>query len=114
MHELSITQNILEIALRHAEQAGAREIKGIDILIGRYSSFVDDSIQFYWDIIAKGTIAENAVLHFQRVPVEFTCQDCGAVYEPQEDDFACPRCLSPRVRVTRGEELRVESIEVET
>ncbi len=113
MHELSITQNILEIALRHAGQAGAQEIKQINILIGKFSSYVDDSIQFYWQIIAKGTIAEHAVLHFERVPVEFTCQDCGMKYEPQEETFACPGCLSPRVRLTRGEELRVESIEVE-
>lgn len=113
MHELPVTQSILEIALRHAEQAGAKEIKQINLLIGQYASLVDDSIQFYWQIIAEGTIAQNAVLHFERVPVEFTCQDCGAVYQPQEDTFACPQCLSPRVRVTRGEELRVESIEIE-
>lgn len=113
MHELPVTQNILEIALRHAEQAGAKEIKQINLLIGQYASLVDDSIQFYWQIIAEGTIAQNAVLHFERVPVEFICQDCGAVYRPQEDTFACPQCLSPRVRVTRGEELRVESIEIE-
>lgn len=113
MHELPVTQSILEIALRHAEQAGAKEIKQINLLIGQYASLVDDSIQFYWQIIAEGTIAQNAVLHFERVPVEFTCQDCGAVYHPQEDTFACPQCLSPRVRVTRGAELRVESIEIE-
>lgn len=113
MHELPITQSILEIALRHAEQAGAKEIKQINIRIGKLSSYVDDSIQFYWSIIAEGTIAQNAILHFERVPVEFTCQDCGATYEPQEDTFLCPQCLSPRVRVTRGEELRVESIEIE-
>lgn len=113
MHELPVTQSILEIALRHAEQAGAKEIKQINLLIGQYASLVDDSIQFYWQIIAEGTIAQNAVLHFERVPVEFTCQDCGAVYRPQEDTFACPQCLSPRVRVTRGAELRVESIEIE-
>ncbi|MCS7011550.1 MAG: hydrogenase maturation nickel metallochaperone HypA [Anaerolineales bacterium] len=113
MHELPITQNILEIALRHAEQAGAKEIKQINIVIGKFSAFVDDSIQFYWSIIAQGTIAQNAVLHFERVPVEFTCLDCGTTYEPQEDAFACPHCLSPRIKITRGEELRVESIEIE-
>lgn len=113
MHELSITQSILEIALRYAEQANAKEIKHINLLIGKLSSYVDDSIQFYWSIIAEGTIAQNAVLHFERVPIEFTCQDCGATYEPQGDTFTCPKCLSPHIRVTRGEELRVESIEIE-
>ncbi len=113
MHELSITESILAIALRHAEQAGAKRIASINLLIGKFSSVVDDSVQFYWDVIAQGTIAQGAKLNFQRIPAEMTCRDCGHAFEPNDQTFNCPQCLSPRVRISKGEELRVESIDIE-
>jgi hydrogenase nickel incorporation protein HypA/HybF len=113
MHELAVTQSILDISLRHAQKGDAKRIVSINLVIGRFSSIVDDSVQFYWDMIAEGTIAQGAQLHFDRVPAEMTCQDCGHVFEPTDETFACPKCLSPKVRLTKGDELRVESIDVE-
>ena len=113
MHELSITQSILDISLKHAEAANAARIVNIHLVIGKFSSVVDDSVQFYWDMIADGTIAKGALLHFARVPAELTCRDCGFVFEPDDTTFECPHCLSPRVKISKGEELRVESIDVE-
>ena len=95
MHELPITQSILDISIRYAQEAKAKRISVINIVIGEFSSFVDDSVQFYWDILAKETIAEGAVLYFERVKSEMTCLDCGTVFEPSEDSFACPQCSKP-------------------
>jgi len=113
MHELAVTQNILDICQRHAQQAGAAKIKDINLVIGQFSSIVDDSVQFYWDMIAEGTIAQGAVLHFNRIPGEMTCGACGQVFHPTDRDFLCPACGSNHVRITKGEEFRVESIDVE-
>ena len=113
MHELAVTQGILDISLRHAEQAHARRIVDINLVIGQFSSIVDDSVQFYWDIIAKDTIAEGAVLRFNRIPGEMTCGTCGHTFQPNDETFACPSCSSPKVRITKGEEFQVESIDVE-
>jgi hypothetical protein len=57
MHELPVTESILDIAVKHARQANAQRIADIYLVIGQLSSIVDDSIQFYWDIIAKDTLA---------------------------------------------------------
>jgi hydrogenase nickel incorporation protein HypA/HybF len=113
MHELAVTQSILDISLRHAEKVNANRIVTINLVIGRFSSIVDDSVQFYWDMIAEGTIAQGALLHFERIPAEMTCQDCGLAFEPTDETFSCPNCQSPKVRITKGEELSVESIDVE-
>jgi hydrogenase nickel incorporation protein HypA/HybF len=113
MHELSVTESILEIALRHARQAGAGRITGIYLVVGQLSSLVDDSVQFYWDLIAKGTPAEGARLHFRRVPAELLCLECGRRYQPGQDDLACPTCGSPQVKVAAGEEFYLEAIDVE-
>ena len=48
MHELAVTQSILDIALRHAERVGAQRILSINLVIGELTGFVDDSIQFYF------------------------------------------------------------------
>jgi hydrogenase nickel incorporation protein HypA/HybF len=113
MHELAVTQSILDIALRHANEAGAKRITDINLVVGQFSSIVDDSVQFYWDIIAKETIAYGATLHFNRIPGEMTCSDCGNTFRPTDETFECPNCSSVLVRITKGEEFRVDSIDVE-
>ena len=113
MHELPVTESILEISLRHGRDAGAKRITDLHLVIGQLASIVDDSVQFYWDIISKGTLAEGAVLHFRRIPAEMLCKDCGTRYQPSGDDFACPQCGGIHVKITAGEEFYLESIDVE-
>lgn len=113
VHELPITQGILEIVLEHATRAGAARVTDIHVVLGELSSYVDDSIEFYWEIISRGTAAERARLHFERVPLRFECGDCGERFLPQGATFACPACGGERVRVEGGDELRVEAIDVE-
>ena len=115
MHELSITQSILEIALRHGEQAQASKITALNLVIGQLSSVVDDSVQFYWDMIAEGTLAEGALLHFKRLPARLECLDCGQIYTLEGSQLdGCPACESMKVKVIAGKDFRLESIEVET
>jgi hydrogenase nickel incorporation protein HypA/HybF len=73
MHELSVTESILEISLRHAQEASAKRITNLYLVIGQLASIIDDSVQFYWDIISKGTIADGATLHFRRLPAKLIC-----------------------------------------
>ena len=111
MHELSITQNILEISLRHA--GNAKKICGIHLVIGEFSSIVDDSVQFYWDLITEDTPAQGAQLYFRRVPAELKCLDCQTSYPLNGHDLACPNCQSAHVEVVAGTEFMVEAIDVE-
>ncbi len=114
MHELAFTESILDIARRHAEEAGAVRVKRLHILLGALSSFVDDSVRFYWDFIAKGTICEGAELHFERVPARLSCLDCGREYLLTQEMTPCPGCGSFRVQISGGDESRIESMDVET
>lgn len=114
MHELAVTQSILEIALRHAEEAGASKITDLYLVIGRLSSIVDDSVQFYWEMIAEGTPAAGSQLHFKRLSLEIACLDCQNRYSPDDEDLACPKCGSTNVSVVSGEEFYLEAIDVES
>jgi hydrogenase nickel incorporation protein HypA/HybF len=113
MHELSITENILEIAVRHGNQANATRITDLYLVIGQLSSVIDDSVQFYWDMISKDTIAEGAHLHFRRIPTKLLCLQCKGEYEPTEADLACPTCGSHKIQVIAGDEFFMEAIEIE-
>ena len=114
MHELSVTESLLEIALRHGKSANASRITDLFLVIGQMSSIVDDSVQFYWDIVARDTLAEGAQLHFQRIPTHIRCQDCNSSFEPAGDDLACPDCSSTHIDITTGDEFFLEAINVET
>ncbi len=112
MHELPITQHILEIVLRHAEAARAACITDIYLVIGQLSSYVNESIQFYWDVLCRGTPAEGAQLHFEHVQAEVECQACGARSALVEAAQGCPRCGHLQVKVVAGEECYVRAIRV--
>ena len=113
MHELSVTESLLKIAVEHAEKANATRVTDLNIVIGDLASMVDESIQFYWDIIAKDTIAEEATLHFRRVRAELQCNTCGEKYRPTDRELICPNCYGVGAKIIRGEEFFLESIDVE-
>ena len=114
MHELPITQGILDTAVAAAQQADARRILAIDLVIGAMSGVVDDSVQFYFDILSQNTLAEGATLRFRRVPASAACLDCGFTFETTPPlSPACPACQSALVRVEGGREFFVESIEID-
>ncbi len=114
MHELPITQSLLEIALKHAETAQAKKINQLNIVMGQMSTIVDESVQLYWDIMTKDTIAAGAKLHFERVPATFHCFNCNTQFTLNgSQDFLCPQCQSAQVQVTGGDDFRLESIDVD-
>jgi hydrogenase nickel incorporation protein HypA/HybF len=114
MHELTVTQNILNVALHHAENAGATRIEAIHLVIGQMASIIDDCVQFYWDIISKETLAQGAVLHFERILARLSCETCHRSYLLDESELTCPYCGGSAVKLIAGDEFYVDSIEVES
>lgn len=113
MHELSITQSVLSIALEKAKVAQAGKITKINLTIGELSGIVDDCVQFYFDIISKDTIAAEASLSFNRLQTKLRCHNCATTFSPNNLDWACPSCREQKIEIVSGRECYVESIEVE-
>jgi len=113
MHELSVTQGILDMAIEKALEAGSKRVTDIYLVIGDASSIIDDCVQFSFDFVSKDTIAEGARLHFQRIPLQVRCRDCGDVFRPQKESWECPQCKKWEVDIIKGKEFYMESIEVD-
>jgi hydrogenase nickel incorporation protein HypA/HybF len=114
MHELSVTQSILDIAIRHARQADAQRVLAVNLVIGDLTGFVDDSIQFYFDFLTQETIAQNARLNIERIAARVRCHECGAEYTPPDSRlWACPQCEALGGEIIAGREFSVASIEIE-
>lgn len=113
MHELPVVESILEIATRHASKVKASRITELHLVIGQLSSNIDESIQFYWDILSKDTIATGAKLYIRRIPAEMLCLDCEKTYRLDGRNLACPVCGGSRVKILAGEEFYLESIGIE-
>jgi len=113
VHELAITQNILNIALDEAKAAQADKITKINLVIGELSGVVSDCVQFYFDFLRKDSPAEEAALDFKLVPAQLQCRHCLTSFNPQDSIWICPNCQSSSIEVVGGRDCYVESIEVE-
>lgn len=113
MHELAVTESILDIVCRHAAEAGAEKVVRIHLVIGELSSIVDDSVQFYFDFLSQDSCARGAELSFRRIEATVECGFCEHAWSPKTGDWKCPECGAMGARVVRGNEFYVDSIEVE-
>ena len=77
MHELTVTQSILDIALESAEQEGGAKIGRISLIIGEMTGVVEECVRFYFRLISRGTAAEDAELAVRLVPITVRCQGCA-------------------------------------
>lgn len=115
MHELAVTQALLKQVLSAAKKEDVCQVNQIVISLGQYTSFVDDSIQFYWNIIAKDTIAAKADIQIHRIPGKITCLTCHKILEPgSTKPDLCPYCQSYKLFIDGGDELFLEEISYET
>jgi hydrogenase nickel incorporation protein HypA/HybF len=113
LHELSITESILSITLEQAKQANAVRVSRVNLIVGELAGVVDECVDFYFQLIAKDTVAEGAELSFEHPPTRFRCRDCGNVFVPEGQNWTCPGCGKKDFEIISGRDLHIDSIEVE-
>ncbi|MBU2610062.1 MAG: hydrogenase maturation nickel metallochaperone HypA [Chloroflexi bacterium] len=114
MHEGALTEDLFEHVLIHAKEANARRVARVKVTIGALSDATPDSIKFYFDALAPGTLAEGAALEFESAPGLAHCVACNKDVEIDELYAACPDCGAFPLKVTRGNGVYLSSLEVET
>jgi hydrogenase nickel incorporation protein HypA/HybF len=110
MHELSISSAIVDTVIRHA---AGRRVSLVTVRIGHLRQVVPDSLEFYFGFVTRDTVCEGAELEVVAVPAQLACRSCEHEWDVEIPAFRCPSCGSADCAVTSGDELEVESIEVE-
>lgn len=109
MHELPVVLDIVRVINEEAEKRGFQKITQINLVIGELSSIVDESVQMYFEIAAKGSPCSHAKLFFEHHPAMLKCQKCGKKF-PHKKDFICPHCGGDSVLVKgTGNEFYIRS-----
>jgi hydrogenase nickel incorporation protein HypA/HybF len=114
MHELSVTQQIIRIAKEEAEKHKVNKVLEIRIEVGELTGLIPGCIQDYFDIASKGTAVEGAKLIINKVPVAVRCSSCGSENEiDKSKGYGCPICGHSDIKIIRGNEFLIQSLEVE-
>ena len=110
MHELSLSNAIVTTVEKHAE---GRRVTVVSLRVGSLRQVVPDTLAFYFEFVARGTVCEGARLDQELVRASLRCNACGHEWPIEIPAFRCPACDTSDVVVASGDELEVESIEVE-
>lgn len=106
--------DVLETALRVAEQNGGKKVTQISLKVGVMSGVMPQFMQSFFDVISKGTIAEGAVLDIISDPVVFRCRDCGrtTVYDRLGPEYVCHACKSESLHLVAGRSFQIVSVAI--
>jgi hydrogenase nickel incorporation protein HypA/HybF len=111
MHELSLSGAIVNTVEKHA---AGRPVSVVSMRIGALRQVVPDTLDFYFEFVARGTVCEGARLEQELIPARLRCRACEAEWGIEVPVFMCPACgPAGRIEVAAGDEFLVESIEVE-
>jgi hydrogenase nickel incorporation protein HypA/HybF len=109
MHELSITQSIVEDI---AGRLGDTQVTKVTLEIGRLAGVVVDSIRFCFDMVADGTTLEGAALVIVEPIGRARCRRCHNGFDTTDPIVLCPECGASDVDVLAGRDMRIKSVEV--
>ena len=109
MHELSIATAVVNTACKHAD---GRPVSVVSMRVGRLRQVVPASLRFYFEIVARDTVCEGAVLDLTEIDLVLRCAHCNCGWSPDLPVFRCPECGGADVAIESGEELEVDYIEV--
>jgi hydrogenase nickel incorporation protein HypA/HybF len=110
LHELAIAESVVEIARRHA---AGRQVTKVYLKVGHLRQVVPSALAFSFELVAQGTPVEGAELEMEEIPVTGRCRECGAESQLTEFPLQCAACRSFDLEILQGEELYVESLELE-
>ncbi|MCM2270990.1 MAG: hydrogenase maturation nickel metallochaperone HypA [candidate division Zixibacteria bacterium] len=112
MHELNIAGNIADMVRREMSERGLSQVEAISLRLGRMTDVNPDALSFGFGVITRDTELAGAKLIIEEIPVAAKCHQCEREFDVPEFSFSCPSCGSNAVRLIRGMELEIASLEV--
>lgn len=108
MHELSITQNIVDIASRYA---GTNRVRVVRIEIGKLSAISPEALSFCFDVCKEGTTLSEATLEIAMIDATAGCRQCGKLVRVDDPPWKCI-CGSEELNLLSGLEMKLKDMEI--
>jgi hydrogenase nickel incorporation protein HypA/HybF len=110
VHELSLSSAIVNTVVKHAR---GRRVTVVDLRVGKLRQVIPDTLEFYFEFVARDTVCEGARLEQQVIDARLHCRECDHGWEIEIPAFRCPKCGGSDVEIASGDEFEVESITVD-
>ena len=112
MHEASIMQSLLEVAVDHLQKAGCTQIHTLRLRVGLLSGVMPEALEFAFDSLKTGTPAQTATLVIERIPALLSCPECRLKTQVDSMQFICPNCHGLMAVQEGGKELQLAEMDI--
>lgn len=113
MHEMSLCERVVQILEESAKTQGFSRVKTVWLEIGELAGVEPEAMRFSFEVIRRGTLADQAALEIIHVPGEAWCRPCGKNVRVKQRFDACPECGSYQLQINGGDEMKIKELEVE-
>lgn len=113
MHEMSLCESILQTLEQQAARQNYRKVRTVWLEIGALAGVEVEALRFSFDLVIKGSLADEAVLEIIEVPGQAWCMPCGRNVAVRQRYDECPHCGSHQLQITGGDQMRIKELEVE-
>ena len=110
MHEMALAEGILSVVL---DASAGAIVRKVELQVGALQLVVPESLRFSFELVSAGTPAEGAVVEVRETPARLRCRACRSETLLRQPPFQCERCASTDVTVISGDEVIVESVELD-
>ena len=114
MHELSVCLSLLEQVQAIAAERGAIQATRIELKIGPLSGVEAELLRSAWPLASAGSIAVDAELVIDEADIVVRCGTCSAETPAKANRLVCGECGDFRTTVISGDEMILQSVELET
>ena len=114
MHEVSVIEEIVNTVLKESSKYPDSKVDSVSLQIGKLRQFVPEIMQFCYEVAVRETPLAGSELRLTEIPIRIFCPNCNKATDLEEYDFHCPNCQSVDIQVVSGNELILDSIELNT
>ena len=114
MHELNLAMSVKDIVEEAAAQNNSAKVNAVNIAVGEFSAVSIDSLEFAMEVVKKNSCFENAEIRIRSIKTVFVCDECKAESVMKDYVCKCSACGSGSVKITAGDRMYGESIDIES
>lgn len=114
MHELTATQNIIQILLQTTQERHIVHLNTVELEVGELTTYVAPPFIQYYDLFKKQHLPlQNSTLSITMIPGKILCSECKKeTLIKSEIELFCMHCGSGSTTIIQGNDVIIKNIRV--